>query len=352
MSRRSSSRPSSRRRGQRSRTPSPDVEDPDIQELEDILSPRGLLTRDRPPQEEVDVPGLESPANSEDEEIEEASDRHSQPSPAGSADMSGTTPAVLTPEQQKLKDTVFNRTTARTEEEILQDKIVVPKDKRGAKGSKEYNIHHEAATKELSVTFDVAIFKYGPTSSRGESESDKQESHSDIQSYYVGIKDKLDILCKRCTAYDMFDGVIEVPTRHSATWDGNEAEPWLKWDPNSKKNIIEEWEEVPLATLVEYAKDVNEWSLHDSIGSEWVQELIMNSSSITLKKQIEETYQKAAGALSQGGIVYLKIWLETMFMMTPETVTAVKQYFKDFGENGLSLIKISWLFRGPSSLLE
>ena len=153
----SRSRSSSRRRGQRSRTPSP--EDPDIQELEDILSPRGLLTRDQPPQEEVDVPGLESPANSEDEEIEEASDRHSQPSPASSTDMSAT--PTLTPEQQRLKDTVFNRTTDRTKDEILQDEIVVPKDKRGDKGSKEYNIHHEAATKELSVKFDVAIFKYG-----------------------------------------------------------------------------------------------------------------------------------------------------------------------------------------------
>ena len=326
----SRSRSSSRRRGQRSRTPSP--EDPDIQELEDILSPGGVLPRDRPPQEEVQESYF--PPNLEEEEEEEASDRHSQPSPAGSTDMSAT--PTLTPEQQRLKDTVFNRATARTKDEILQDEIVVPKDKRGDKGSKEYNIHHGAATGKLSVVFDVAVFKFGPTSVQGESESDKQEKHGDIQSYYVGIKDKIDILVKRCKAYDMFAGVIEVPTKHSSTWNGTDTEPWFKWDPSSTKNIIEEWEEVPIDILIDYAKDINKWSEHDSIGSAWVQELIMNSSSIALKKQVEESYQKAAGELSQGGIVYLKIWLETMFMMTPETVTAVKQYFKDFGEHGLA----------------
>ena len=219
----SQSRSSSRRCGQRSRTPSP--EDPDIQELEDILSPGGVLPRDRPPQEEVQESYF--PPNLEDEE-EEASDRHSQPSPASSTDMSAT--PTLTPEQQRLKDTVFNRTTARTKDEILQDEIVVPKDKRGDKGSKEYNIHHGAATGKLSVVFDVAVFKFGPTLVQGESESDKQEKHGDIQSYYVGIKDRIDILVKRCKAYDMFAGVIEVPTKHSSTWNGTDTEPWLKWD--------------------------------------------------------------------------------------------------------------------------
>ena len=68
----SQSRSSSRRRGQRSRTPSP--EDPLIEELEQILSPGGELPRDQPPQEEVQDSYF--PPNLQEEEEEEASDRH------------------------------------------------------------------------------------------------------------------------------------------------------------------------------------------------------------------------------------------------------------------------------------
>ena len=61
----------------------------------------------------------------------------------------------------------FTRTKARTESKVLAKQVVVPKDKRGPPGSREFGAHYSAATKALDHMFGAAK-KFVPTSQEGE----------------------------------------------------------------------------------------------------------------------------------------------------------------------------------------
>ena len=63
----------------------------------------------------------------------------------------------------------FTRNTARTESEVLAKQVVVPKNKRGIPGSREFSIHYSKATGALKQVVGAAR-NFVPTSREGESD--------------------------------------------------------------------------------------------------------------------------------------------------------------------------------------
>ena len=80
----------------------------------------------------------------------------------------------------------FTRTNARIESKVLAKKVVVPKDKRGPPGSREFGAHYSAATKALDHMFGAAKH-FVPTSREGETNN----PYHNIQEMYVGNLQKL-----------------------------------------------------------------------------------------------------------------------------------------------------------------
>ena len=74
----------------------------------------------------------------------------------------------------------FTRTNARIESEVLAKNVVVPKDKRGPPGSREFGAHYSAATKSLAHMFGAAK-NFMQTSREGETDN----PYHNIQEKYV-----------------------------------------------------------------------------------------------------------------------------------------------------------------------
>ena len=99
------------------------------------------------------------------------------------------------------------RTTNRTKEEILQQCVVCVNNKRDPKGSRERNIHHAKALKDILQTFG-AEEHFLHKNLEGESES---TNFTNIQSEYVGNLSKIKLLEACIMAYEMRDTFI-IPT--------------------------------------------------------------------------------------------------------------------------------------------
>ena len=68
--------------------------------------------------------------------------------------------------------------------------------------------------------------------------------------------------------------------------------------------------------------------------SDWVKDLVMDSSEAKLKQRVDEKFDKIK-SLEQGGITYLKFMLNKMFFMTNNIVAALQTSLKNFSEEGI-----------------
>ena len=62
-----------------------------------------------------------------------------------------------------------------------------------------------------------------------------------------------------------------------------------------------------------------------------MKDILTNSSKIELKNQVNEKFENIE-ALKQGGITYLEFFLDKMFCMTNDVVTAFQTFLKTFAE--------------------
>ena len=94
----------------------------------------------------------------------------------------------------------FDNTNWHSCQDITGRKVVCPKGKRGAQGSRDYDPHHSAATAAIPELF-VPAKHFCTKNSNGE----LSYKYKDIQSEYVGNLDKLKLFRKHMEAFDMFD---------------------------------------------------------------------------------------------------------------------------------------------------
>ena len=63
--------------------------------------------------------------------------------------------------------------------------------------------------------------------------------------------------------------------------------------------------------------------------SSWVKDLLTNLSEFELNHRVEENFY-TLDPLEQGGITHLKFFLEEMFCMINDVVTALQTFLKNF----------------------
>ena len=227
---------------------------------------------------------------------------------------------------------IFDRDVAISAEEMRKNKIVVSKDKRGEKGSREYGTHYRLATEKLSRSFDAPA-QFVPIVREEEDES--RTRYKDIQSMYVGNIERLQELKERAERYDLVD-IANIPDYR----DKNATHPADKWDGVDKRtSLIDSWSQIELQHVCDYQSDINKYSSVDGVSSEWLQDLIYNSSTPELRELVaQKTASLVVDDSQLGGAVMLKITLDQMFCMTQDVVTALQDFLEDFGKNGIIMV--------------
>ena len=318
-----------------------------VQELEQILSPAPATRARRAAASEGEsTPELQSPSNPEEEEVppsleeeetgaqEEEKDESSvqgSVASSSSAAMSTSQSPEAAAAEAALKS-VFDLTTAKTDDEYLKGKVAVPKDKRGAPGSPEYGKNYKYAVDVLPCEKFAAAAYVGPTSREGEAESGTTH-YKNIQSMYVSNRDKLKVLKERVIRYDMLDAVM-IP----AVKDPSGSTMLEKWDFTQRANLIENWTVIPQGLVEQYQIDVNNHSSKDSVSSNWLRDLLEANTEPTLVAKAHEKYDQLIETVDlkcEGGIIYLKILLDEMFCMTTEVVEALQSYLENFAQSGV-----------------
>ena len=93
--------------------------------------------------------------------------------------------------------------------------------------------------------------------------------------------------------------------------DSDTENPALWWgDETTKRDILVHWSQVYLTEVIAYQRDTNQYALEeDMTSSDWVKDLMVNSSEAELKQRVEEKFENLE-LLEQGGITYLKFMLD------------------------------------------
>jgi len=212
---------------------------------------------------------------------------------------------------------------------VLQ--VVVPKDKRGDPGSKQRGIHYSGATLALESKFGAARH-FVVTSREGESDSDL---YHNIEEMYVGNLHQVKMFKERTTKYNMLE-----PLSAPIMIDISTADPGARWGgEETKRNLLDHWSQVSLVEVLAFQSDTNEYaSDEDMASSDWIKDLLTNSSADELSQQVDEKFEKLE-PFEKCGISRLKIQLDEMFCMTNDVVAALQTFIKRFAEEGLSKVQ-------------
>ena len=137
-----------------------------------------------------------------------------------------------------------------------------------------------------------------PTSQEGETD----RPYHNIQEMYVGNLQKLKGVKDRITKYDMED-IFKI----LVMIDSDTENPALRWeDETTKKDILVHWLQVDVTEAMAYQPDTNQYASEEDITiSDWVKELMVNSSEAELKQQVDKTFDKLE-SIEHDGITYLK----------------------------------------------
>ena len=287
-------------------------------ELErEVLSPavsqrtRGQTT-DEPP-----VATVATDEEKEDYESENSLDNNSVSSTPS------TTTTMTTPTSTK---SIFDLPKERSDEEILQTQVVVTKDKRGDIGSRAYNAHYAMATEALSKTLQMP-HHISPTTVG-------EEKNESLGTLYVNFMMVLRDLDNRAIKMDM-----TAATRVPAYADKNETDLEKKWDFNNTTDLTKSWHSLSIEHVMDYQKDINQRSTLDSRSSDWLRDLIYNSSDDALRSLVSDKIDLQTKEVSQrGGIVMLKVTLDQMFSMTGSVRSALQKWLEDFSTSGMAAV--------------
>ena len=91
-----------------------------------------------------------------------------------------------------------------------------------------------------------------------------------------------------------------------------------------------------MAETIAFQPNMNYFaSEEDMTSSNWVKDILTNSSKAELNQRVDEKFYNL-DPLRQGGITYLKFFLDEMFCMTNDIVTSLQTFLKTFAEEVLS----------------
>ena len=177
-----------------------------------------------------------------------------------------------------------------------------------------YDRHHLAATTTIPELFG-AVNHFCTKNSDGK----LSYKYKDIQSKYVGNLDKLKLFRKRTEAFDMFDPFI------GSLWiDPDTISVLVCWGDRKANgiDITQHWSQILLKHVCAWQRDTFDWCPDDRnlTSMEWVKEFLTTPCDISLEKHIDAKFDQLY-EYEQGGITYLKIVLDEMFIMSNMVVT-------------------------------
>ncbi len=103
--------------------------------------------------------------------------------------------------------------------------------------------------------------------------------------------------------------------------------------------LTKHWSKISLEHACAWQRDIFDWCTdkNNSTSMEWVKELPTNSCDVNLVKRIDKKFDCLA-EYEQGGITYLKIALDEMFMMSNMVIMSLQHYLKQFAQDRIAKV--------------
>ena len=217
----------------------------------------------------------------------------------------------------------------------LEEGQVLGKHERGIKGTKDYKINMEMATRGLDPKLGVA--KPFNSSLEGEVEEGDQTKDQWIQDAYVMNLSKLDELESRIIQYDMMELFMVAKLRPNIELSKIEHVADL-WD-DTRVNLLQTWDKVSWENACYWQLAINRRC--DGANKEshsWAAQLLRNSCTADLRDLVSTKY-KSLGAEFKGAITYTWLVCFNLFSKSRDTTAALKRYLKLFETKGLQRIR-------------
>ena len=221
--------------------------------------------------------------------------------------------------------------TALDDTVVEASNVLVPKNKRGQFGSRDYLRNLALATEALDPKMGVP--SHFVSTRDGETETGNQTRHEHIQEIFVSNIEKVEQARLRAEQYDMMD-IFLVPSIR----DKDAPKPSDMFNQDGK-NMFVHWDSMSWKTVCLWQKAINKWAGDaDRISNRWAQDFLYKSSTQDLRERVDSQY-KALPAIYKGGVTYLFLMLKIMFHISRDTINALKKYLKLFEEKGLRRIR-------------
>ena len=99
--------------------------------------------------------------------------------------------------------------------------------------------------------------------------------------------------------------------------------------------MLQHLSQITLDDTKDFQRDKNMFASEEDMARlDWMKDFLINSSEAALTQHVDEKYQ-ALDSLERGGITYLKLLLDEMFLMTNYVVSALQKFLKTFSDIGL-----------------
>jgi len=209
----------------------------------------------------------------------------------------------------------FARVVPIAADDLEEVEVIVPKNSRGAVGSKEYSMYQKLATESIDHKFGVCTM--WPMSKSGAEDGD-QTRHLFIQQQYVDTLSKIEAIKQRIVEYDMID-VARVPIGVR----DKEAADIADVFEYEEAHILTAWDTISWDTAATYQWAINTHMLdEDQISSKWLKMLLFESCTSEMRDVVMLEY----GNLDQcfrGGVMFAWILCRKLFGLNRDTTAAL-----------------------------
>ena len=229
-----------------------------------------------------------------------------------------------------------------SELDFAKNQVIIPKNKRGIEGSKEYSSAYALATAALSPKLGAA--KHFVTKSEDGKADPGNAVYRNIQEQFVGNYSKIEDAQKHCVGYDFMEIVlVRKVSNQSAT------ALWEKYGDETI-NLFEDWTHLTLQQVKQWQFDVNRQAGDENRrSSAWLLAFLRNSCTQDLKDGIKDSFE-ALEPFEKGGATYLYLILSHMFQMTTDVVAALKSVITRFSRDGIAKFKGENVFLAAKQL--
>lgn len=221
----------------------------------------------------------------------------------------------------------FARVVPIAADDLEEVEVIVPKNARGAVGSKEYSMYQKLATESIDHKFGVP--SHLVTDKSGAEDGD-QTRHLFIQQQYVDTLSKIEAIKQRIVEYDMID-VARVPIGVRDKEAANIADVF----EYEEAHILTAWDTISWDTAATYQWAINTHMLdEDQISSKWLKMLLFESCTSEMRDVVMLEY----GNLDQcfrGGVMFAWILCRKLFGLNRDTTAALVNFLKLFRNRGL-----------------